>query len=178
MVKGRRWSAPMSGFRALTMDMLSPDVAEYDVQSVVRRARSGDEAAFGELMAEHEPSILRTAWRMLGNREDARDVAQEVFLRLHRHIRRIDADKDPGGWLHRTDQERLGAAADARRTLASVLDVLSARERAVVVLRDLEGFEVKEVARALGCRQVTVRAHLSRSRLKLRTAMHERGGRR
>ena len=77
----------------------------------------------------------------------------------------------------RPEQERYGDAADARRLLASALDRLSDRERAAVVLRDLEDLEMDEVARALGCRRGTVRAHLSRGRLKLRKAIEALGER-
>ncbi len=74
------------------------------------------------------------------------------------------------------EQERRGDAADARRLLAPVLERLSDRERAAVILRDLEGLDMKDVARALGCRQVTVRSYLSRGRLKLRNAVQSIGG--
>ena len=193
----------------LILDMLAPNVAHGD-GSDLRRAQTGDDLAFGRIVAEHEPLVLRTAWRLVGHREDARDIAQEVFLRLHRHLRRIEPDRDLAPWLYRVtvnlgltalrrrrrkpesaledenrdlaasagspEQERRGEAADARRLLASVLGELSEKERAAVVLRDLEGLDVREVARALGCRRGTVRTHLCRGRLKLRTALEFRGG--
>ena len=199
----------MNGSTALILDMLAADVDTPDEPSLVRRAREGDTVAFGELVAAHEQTVLRTAWRLVRNVEDARDIAQEVFLRLHRHLSTINPDRDPAPWLYRVtvnlglsalrrrrrrpesalesahwaaeisagqpEQERLGEAADARRLLASVLDRLSDKERAAIVLRDLEGLDMDEVARALGCRRGTVRAHLSRGRLKLRGAIEAHG---
>jgi len=201
---------PMAGSMALILDMLATDVDISDTKSLVARARAGDAAAFGELVAEHEKTLLRTAWRLVRNVEDARDIAQEAFLRLHRHLSALEPDRDPAPWLYRVtvnlglsalrsrrrrpeaalegtrgvaeisagrpEQERLGDAADARRLLASALDRLSGKERAAIVLRDLEGLEMDEVARALGCRRGTVRAHLSRGRLKLRGAIESLGG--
>ena len=41
------------------------------------------------------------AWRMLGNREEAHDAAQETFLRVYRHLRKFDARRDFSGWLYR-----------------------------------------------------------------------------
>ena len=76
----------------------------------------------------------------------------------------------------RSAQDQLGDAADARRILVSILDVLSAKERAAVVLRDLEGMDICDVAALMGCRKVTVRAYLSRARLKLRNAARPSGG--
>jgi RNA polymerase sigma-70 factor (ECF subfamily) len=199
----------MNGSVALILDMLATDVNASDKPNLVRKARDGDAVAFGEIVAAHEKTVLRTAWRLVRNIEDARDIAQEVFLRLHRHLERIDPDRDPAPWLHRVtvnlglsalrrrrrrreatfegarglaeisagqpEQERLGDAADARRVLAATLDRLSDKERAAIVLRDLEGLEMADVARALGCRRGTVRAHLSRGRLKLRRAIEVLG---
>ena len=51
--------------------------------SLVERARAGDPAAFEALIDCYQRKVLSTAWRMLGNREDAHDAAQEVFLRVH-----------------------------------------------------------------------------------------------
>lgn len=201
----------MVGYPAVIPDMLALVVATTEDLGLVERARAGDDAAFAELVSEHENTVLRTAWRLLGNAEDARDIAQEAFLRLHRNLGRLDPDRGIGAWLYRVtvnlaltalrrrkgrpessledaerraagggdrlEQERRGDAADARRLLAPVLECLSDKERAAVILRDLEGLDMKDVARALGCRQVTVRAYLSRGRLKLRNAVQGTGGR-
>jgi RNA polymerase sigma-70 factor (ECF subfamily) len=190
--------------------MLAPNVDHLDASDVIRLAKAGDETAFGRLVVEHETFVLRTAWRLVGNTEDARDIAQEAFLRLYRHLGAVRPDRDLRAWLYRVtvnlgltvlrrrrrkpeaqleaglaaaegpgdrlDQERRSDAADARRVLAVVLDGLSDKERAAVVLRDLEGLDVGEVAAALGCRRGTVRAHLSRGRLKLREALASREG--
>ena len=200
----------MAGSTTLILDMLTTDVVIPDTSGLVLRARAGDEEAFGDLVALHERAVLRTAWRLVGNPEDARDIAQEAFLRLHGHLRRIKADRDLAPWLYRVtvnlglsalrrrkrkpetsfdfgvdrdegpstrpEQIRRSDAADARRLLGTVLDQLSEKERAAIVLRDLEGLDILEVAQVLGCRRGTVRTHLSRGRLKLRTAIGARGG--
>lgn len=190
--------------------MLALVVATTEDLGLVDRARAGDDAAFGELVSEHEKTVLRTAWRLVGNAEDARDIAQEVFFRLHHNLGRLDPERGLGAWLYRVtvnlaltalrrrkrrpesslegservaagangkpEQERRSDAADARRLLAPVLEKLSDKERAAVILRDLEGLDMKDVAKALGCRQVTVRSYLSRGRLKLRNAVTGAGG--
>ena len=91
----------MNGSTALILDMLAIDVDTSDTTSLVARARAGDVAAFGELVAEHEQTVLRTAWRLVRNVEDARDIAQEAFLRLHRHLSVLDPNRDPAPWLYR-----------------------------------------------------------------------------
>ncbi|MBI4893865.1 MAG: sigma-70 family RNA polymerase sigma factor, partial [Acidobacteria bacterium] len=53
-------------------------------------------------MQAHEKLVLRTALRIAGNLEDAQDVSQEVFLRLYRHLDRIEAELGVPSWLYRT----------------------------------------------------------------------------
>ena len=52
----------------------------------IERARESDANAFERILRLHERMVLRTAQRVLLNEEDAKDVAQEVFLKLHRHL--------------------------------------------------------------------------------------------
>lgn len=67
----------------------------------VRRAREGDEVAFALLVRRHERMVLRTALRLLGAMDRAQDASQECFLRLHRHLGRIDESLELGPWLYR-----------------------------------------------------------------------------
>ena len=60
---------------------------------------------------------------------------------------------------------------DLRRRLGLAMNVLSERERAVFVLRELEGLTTREVARSLGITGVTVRRHLGRARRSLQKAL-------
>jgi len=150
------------------------------------------ERSFDDLVALHQQKVLRTAYRLLGRVEDAQDAAQEVFLRLLKNLHRIDGD--PQAWLYRVtvnvcnDQHRRRPAvmelddhfADAapnaehalameerKRLLAEGLRTLPERERAAVVLRDIEGLSTREVAAILGVEEVTVRSQISMARVKL-----------
>ena len=67
----------------------------------VRRARAGDEQAFALLVERHERMVLRTGLRLLGRLDLAQDAAQEAFLRLHRHLARLDESRELGPWLYR-----------------------------------------------------------------------------
>lgn len=80
----------------------------------------------------------------------------------------------PGPDTEAPGQERDLLAAETRRTLEGLLQELSPRERAAFVLRDVEGWPTSEVAEALGCRQVTVRRHLSLARRRLRDLLRSR----
>ena len=67
--------------------------------------------------------------------------------------------------------ERRDQEIDLRRQLEAALNVLGGRERAVFVLRELEGLSTREVARSLGITGVTVRRHLGRARRSLQRAL-------
>ena len=62
-------------------------------------AISGRERTFDALVEAHRPQVVRTAYRILTNMEDAQDVAQDVFLRLFKNIDQIDGP--PSAWLYR-----------------------------------------------------------------------------
>lgn len=171
------------------------DVERDDTAALLAAAAAGDLVAFEQIVATHERLVYVTALRLLGNREDARDAAQEVFVRLYRHLARIDAARALSSWLYRVtvnvcrdiirarpqtaplDFDLPGAApgpeaetgtAEHRRILEAGLRRLTPKERAAVVLRDIEGLSTREAARALGSTEVTVRSHLCAARMKLK----------
>ena len=71
-------------------------------QILLERIRSGDEAGFEILVRQHAERVTRLAWRLLGRREDAEDLAQEAFLRLHRALPKFRGDSLISTWLYRT----------------------------------------------------------------------------
>jgi len=187
---------------ALIMVSSAPERKESDGRvdsaETVIRARAGDRAAFDELILGHQSKVLMTAWRLLGSKEDAQDAAQEVFLRLYRHLHRVDPKRPLAPWLyrvtvnvcrdlHRRRQARQGPVAEEinpgtlardpageftraeqKRMIELALKTLTEKERAAVVLRDIEGLSTAEVADALGTRQATVRSQISLARVKIR----------
>jgi RNA polymerase sigma-70 factor (ECF subfamily) len=88
---------------------------------LVARARAGDAAAFERIMLETERKVVAVAWHMLGNREDARDAAQEVFLRVYKYLDRYQPAQDFNGWLYRIT---INVCRDAARKRAARPDGL------------------------------------------------------
>lgn len=75
---------------------------------LLRRARAGDRDAFGELVERHQKQVYRHALRMVGNEEDAADVAQEVFLKAWRCLPRFQGNSALSTWLYKlTDNAAL-----------------------------------------------------------------------
>jgi RNA polymerase sigma-70 factor, ECF subfamily len=187
---------------ALVMDQFSQG-SRHNSDTIIERARSGDAAAFEQLMITHQQRVLATAWRMLGNVEDARDAAQEVFLRLYKHLPKYDARQEFAGWLYRIvinvchdvarkrgtrhssfeaeheagtlpallsrdNSEHAAMQAEEQAIVRRALSTLSEKERAAIVLRDLEGIPTEEVARILGSSATTVRSQISTARTKIK----------
>ncbi|MEX3015302.1 RNA polymerase sigma factor [Gymnodinialimonas hymeniacidonis] len=159
---------------------------------------SQDQLALSQLYDRHRHYVFRLAWGILGEDAAADDVVQEVFLRLHDgrlkaqprakfttwlygvvlNIAREQARRRRRFWGAAQADEVLSTHADDQadparldrlRDLGRALATLPIRQREVVLLRFLEGFDTAETAEILGCRQGTVKAHLHRATRKLQT---------
>ena len=180
----------------LALSATAPMDIPDEPSRVIESAKAGDLAAFDQLMREHERLVLMTALRLLGRLEDAQDASQEVFLRLYRNLSKVGTPT-LAPWLYRVtvnvchdmrrkqapsadiddlpepaasdpDPQRLTTEAERRRALALSLRMLPEKERAALVLRDLEGLSTDEVARVLGSSEATVRSQISKARVKVR----------
>lgn len=72
-----------------------------DVRSILERARKGDRGAFGQLVRSYHRRVYMTAFRMMGNHDDASDVTQDAFVRAYRGLPDFDARSDFFTWLYR-----------------------------------------------------------------------------
>jgi RNA polymerase sigma-70 factor (ECF subfamily) len=90
--------------------------------SALARAKAGDLDAFEELMVASQKLVLSVASRLLHNREDARDAAQEVYLKLHRHLDRIDEVRAVEPWLCRVTMNVCFDMLKKRRNKTDSLD--------------------------------------------------------
>lgn len=88
----------MAVFRAAPGDT---PAAEAHLASLVAAARSGDRLAFEQLVRATASDTYSLAHRLVGNEDDARDVAQEAYLRAFRGIQRFRGDAQFSTWLHR-----------------------------------------------------------------------------
>ena len=154
--------------------------------------------AFERLCRDEYAAVVRTAWLVTGDREEAVDIAQETFVRAYERWRQVAVMDRPGGWLQRVAanlalswrrrqrsasaaQRRLSAGAplailaspaDARDDeLLRALDHLTPAQRTVIVLRYFADQPVDDVARALGKRPGTVRALASQGLDRLRQTL-------
>ena len=70
--------------------------------ALIHRCAEGDDAACAELMAEHQRMVIQLAMNLLGDRDEALDLSQEVFLRVFRTIHRFRGQSSLRTWIYRT----------------------------------------------------------------------------
>jgi RNA polymerase sigma-70 factor (ECF subfamily) len=149
----------------------------------------------GTLFDQHQRRLYRLARRLTPTAEDARDLVQDTFVRIAQSRTTVPAGAAcEEAWLVRVlvnlcrdrwrtrarrariDGQRAGAVASsahpetaivAHDTIWRALEALPPRRRASLVLHELEGMDIADVARLLGISAVTVRWHLSRGRRDL-----------
>jgi RNA polymerase sigma-70 factor (ECF subfamily) len=166
----------------------------------VDRARSGDPAAYAELIREHEQVAFRLAWLLCGSPQDGEDALQEAALKAWSALpgfrpgapfrpwfltivanearsRRRSGARRHDLELRFAAEHRRGSAEplehESRSMLLQALRGLPRRDREVVFLRHMLDLSVGETAAVMGCREGTVKSRRARALEKLRSAMGE-----
>ncbi|MCC7161302.1 MAG: sigma-70 family RNA polymerase sigma factor [Anaerolineae bacterium] len=68
-------------------------------QQIITAAQAGNKAAFAQIVAEFQTPVFNLSYRMLGNRNDAEDAAQETFLRAYAQLKTYDTNQSFSTWL-------------------------------------------------------------------------------
>ncbi len=165
----------------------------------VRLAQTGDQDAFEQLYREHAGRVYALCLRLSGDAVRARDLTQDVFVRLWEKLPTFRGESAFSSWLHRLavnvvlagrrsefrrervvmptdDLDAVGrpaaqAPAGLRMDLEQSIAALPPGARAVFVLHDIEGYEHQEIAELTGIAPGTSKAHLFRARRLLREAL-------
>ena len=154
---------------------------------------------FGKFFEANREQLIGLAYLWCGDRQEARDLAQETLARTWQRWSEVSAHPNPEAWarrvLHnlcasrwrRLKIERSAVARSHVNTAAqsstedSTIDVarlvakLPPRPRRALVLHDVVGLSVEEIAVEMGAREGTVRSWLSRSRRTIRRQLTEEG---
>lgn len=170
--------------------------------ALLARAAAGDHEAFAMVMRSHEERVFAVCLRILADREAALDATQETFIAAFRKAHQFEGNSAVGTWLYRIavnncydhlrrkkrrpteslpehfDQpdpsaEEAVEASAHRHEIDSALAALPKEFRAAVVLADIEGMSLPEVALVLGVPVGTVKSRVFRARRLLAKRLGE-----
>ena len=175
--------------------MTDGELVDADDRALLAAHVAGDPDAFGRLVARHRDRLWAVALRTLGDREEAADALQDALLSAYRAAATYRGDARVTTWLHRIVvnacldrvrrrgarptvplSEREDDRADPRDAVADRLTVLEVEQalaalpyeqRAAIVLVDVHGMPVDDVAAVLGVPSGTVKSRCSRGRARL-----------
>ena len=167
---------------------------------LVRRSQAGDTEAFGQLITKYRTKMFGMVCGMVCNEHDARDLAQETFLKAWQSIARFEGRSTFYTWLYRIamnvticslrrkrnlEERELNddipsslpgprvhcQRLEIREQVNSALEELSPEHRAVIVLKELEGLQYHEIAEVLHLSIGTVMSRLFYARKNLQSLL-------
>jgi RNA polymerase sigma-70 factor, ECF subfamily len=158
---------------------------EVEDRDLIAKARRGSVDAYNVLVSRWERRVFNYLMRLVGHREDALDLSQDVFLKAYQNLRKLDDPSKFAGWLFRIAHneaysllrksrpdgelavEPRSGDASARMypmelTLAvqGALARLSEDQREAVLLKIYQGFKFEEMAEILDCPVSTIKSRL------------------
>ncbi len=170
-----------------------------DDGALVQRCLAGDAAAVRAFVERFRGLVFSLCWRMLRQREDAEDVAQETFVRVFRHLHHWESSRPLRPWLMAIAANRCrtrlsrrkglpqstgewqdyAVERDPRIDLAEELqqgiDQLREDHRLCFVMFYHQEMSIQEIAAALGSPEGTIKTWLHRARKQLAEFLLQRG---
>lgn len=163
-----------------------------------------EENSFENVYDQHYQNVFRTAFLLMKNRDDAKDITQEVFVRFIQSRKSIKNHDGIKSWLHRvtvncaidlikkrrmkslnaieseqserqTPEEEF-LQKETRNLLLRELDVLPDKQKRALILRFFEGLSISEIARFTGLTNGSTRVTITRALLKLRKRLYKKRG--
>ena len=171
---------------------------DRDELQLIQLVREGNHDAFRELVQRHMKQAYNVAFGFLNDHDEADDISQLAFVKVHQNIASFRGESEFATWLHRIvvnlsmtrlrkrkrqiakevnlqDAESLAGTGEVHsdrigRTqhVERALHELPTLQRAVVILRHLEGLSTRQVSKILDCSEGTVKTHLHRGLRKMR----------
>jgi RNA polymerase sigma-70 factor, ECF subfamily len=182
--------------------------SEADDTEILAQIRKGSVHLFARLVDRYQQRLFAAVSSMVRNRQDAEDVAQDVFVTAFRKLDQFEGRSSFFTWLRRIayhhcidhhrrihsrkndseslDSDRWGAgreeeplsqvvAHETIHAVRSAIDRLADDQRAIVIMRDMDGLDYAEIAAILEIPIGTVRSRLHRARLELRQILESLG---
>jgi RNA polymerase sigma-70 factor (ECF subfamily) len=173
-------------------------------QEAIQLCRAGDPEGLKPLYELYREKVYRLSWRMLGTPQAAEDAVQEVYLKVFRTVAQWRGDSAFSTWLYRLTANHcldilrrrkvltfhpiegaLDPADPSDRTgqgdgslgpaVTAALRGLPDKQRACLLMREIEDLPYEEIARALGLRLGTVKSNIHRAKAYLKNRLSRSG---
>jgi RNA polymerase sigma-70 factor (ECF subfamily) len=169
---------------------------------LLKRFENGEKEAFTELIIRHQKSIYSLAYRLIGDENDASDIAQKVFINAYSSISSFRRKSEFKTWLFRitinlcknyfrsnpekrevqleglplshseTPLTRL-LEEERKMRLKAMLNCLPEKQKLTIILRIYQDLSYREIARVINCAEGTVKANIFHALNKLRSMWKE-----
>lgn len=164
---------------------------EITEEQIIDKVKSGDEDAFQELVLLYRNKAFGLCYSIVGNIEDAKDILQDAFIKVYRHIDRFRKGSSFYTWFYailvntardylrkkarwRTEfledvadfhisSERVILSEELKKLMEGAINQLSEKQRLCFVMKHENGIKIDEIAQILHCRPSTVKVHLFRA---------------
>jgi len=178
-------------------------MADSDEQTLIERCRQGDDTAFTELIDRYKDLVYGMIWRLAPDRTQVEDLAQDVFLKVHRGLPYFRGEARLSTWIYRIvanvcaqargrpvrevplergpekppiDPPSIDgsfAAIELRDRLEKAIARLPEQYRFLIAAHHLRGVQYEALAEALDVPLGTVKTHLHRAKRRLRELLSE-----
>ncbi len=172
-----------------------------DLATLVTRCQAGDELAWESLVRSYQARLYGLAYHYLGDAEEARDVAQEIFISIYTHLDRCEGAGHFVPWMMRIARnacidrlrrrrarppaqdvpaaeavdlvssepgpEAMWAKEQQKQLVHQAMQSMSDLNREMIILKEMQGLRLEEIARMLDLPLGTVKSRSSRARVEL-----------
>lgn len=163
------------------------------MEAIIRDILAGNTDRFREIVRAYRDELLRMAFHVLRDWDEAEDATQCTFIACFRHLKRYDPARPFRPWLLSIHWNQCKSAGRRRRRslllfarledanpsvagadcgdealILREIRALPLKQRGAFVLIEINQYSAAEAAQALGCAESTLRVHLARARLRLR----------
>ncbi len=169
-----------------------------EINSIIAKCKEGNQDAFAILCEHYYSYAFRISFRILANEEDAKDTVQEAFIKIWRHISKYSTRVKFTTWMYtiitnlcidkmrkqksfssisseealmKVDLNNQGVHfnnKDLAEIITCIAKTLSAKQRVIFTLRDLEGLEMGEIKKITGLPSDTIKSNLCHARKAIR----------
>jgi RNA polymerase sigma-70 factor (ECF subfamily) len=187
-------------------EVLEAGLSELDEDALIEASVAGRPGAFDLIVERHRRAVYQLCYRFVGNHEDASDLAQDVFVRAYRGLRKFRGQSSLATWLHRiavnVSLNRVGTKvpphepidahqfvdqhaespsdrlvrAEQAARVRAAIAQLPPKQRATLIMRLYQDMSHQEIADALGTSVGAAKANLFHALGNLKKLLREPGG--